>query len=864
MSVIDLHSLVGKLEPGLSAALEGGAGLAVRHAHRSVELEHWLASLLARREIAEIATRAGSDPAAAAAELRTALEGAPRGAGGAAPSMGQGVIALAREAWIAASLRFSHPAVGPAVLLLTALSDPDLRAATRRVAPSLLTLNLSALEAMAKEAAPRAAGPAKGSAVAPSGGEDFLAHYAMDLTADAREGRIDAITGRDAEMRQMVDILMRRRQNNPILVGEAGVGKTAVVEAFALAIAEGRVPERLRDVSLRVLDLSLLQAGAGVKGEFERRLKGVVDQVRASETPVILFVDEAHTLMGAGGAAGQGDAANILKPALARGELRTIAATTWSEYKRHIEKDPALTRRFQTVKVDEPSVEAAVRMIRAVAPRFAEHHGVAVRDGAVRAAVELSARYLPERQLPDKAVSLIDTAAANVAMSRQAVPARLEALDAEAADLSREIDALALEPAVPGLPARLRELRRDLAAAEGEAEALRRRLDEQTRLAKAADAVEAEGGEDAMRRLGDAEAKLARAAGEEPLVFRAVDAEAVASVVARWTGVPVGRLLRDQIEAVTSLEKRIGARVLGQGAAVSALAEGIRVARAGLRDPRRPQGVFLMVGASGVGKTETALALADELYGGPAGLTVINMSEFKEEHKVSLLMGSPPGYVGYGEGGVLTEAVRRRPHGVLLLDEIDKAHPGVQEVFYQVFDKGTLRDGEGRDVDFRNTVVMMTANTGSETLLTLAEDPDTMPEGAALAEMLLPELSAAFKPAFVGRATVLPFLPLGRDVLAGIVELQIARIAERARESYGTTLTVSEAAREALAGRAEAGVTGARAIEAMIGRDVLPRLAGFFLESIARGRMPRAIEVDVDDAGAFAVAARAPRKRHAG
>ena len=552
MSVIDLHSLVAKLEPGLSAALEGGASLAVRHTHHAVELEHWLSAALARGKVAELVSRAGADPAAAQGELRTAIEGSARGASG-APSMGQGVIALAREAWIAASLRFAHPAVGPAVLLLTALSDPELRASVRRAAPALLRANLAALEAAASEAAPRpAAGPAR--AAAPQGGEDFLALYAADLTQDAREGRIDAITGRDAEMRQMIDVLMRRRQNNPILVGEAGVGKTAVVEAFALAIAQGRVPERLRGVSLRVLDLNLLQAGAGVKGEFERRLKGVVDQVRASETPVILFVDEAHTLMGAGGAAGQGDAANILKPALARGELRTIAATTWSEYKRHIEKDPALTRRFQTVKVDEPGIEAAIRMIRAVAPRFAEHHGVAVRDGAVRAAVELSARYLPERQLPDKAVSLIDTAAANVAMSREAPPARLEALEAEAADLTREIEALGLEPAAPGLPARLRELRRDLAAAEGEAAALRRRLDEQTRLAEAADAVEAEGGEDAMTRLAAAEAKLTRAAGEEPLVFRAVDAEAVAAVVARWTGVPVGRLLRDQIEAVTTLD----------------------------------------------------------------------------------------------------------------------------------------------------------------------------------------------------------------------------------------------------------------------------------------------------------------------
>jgi type VI secretion system protein VasG len=856
MSVIDLHSLVGKLEPSLSAALEAGAALAVRHSHHGVEPEHWLLAALDRPEIAALAKESGVDPDAARGELRTALEGMARGARG-APSMAQGVIGMAREAWIAASLRFGHAAVTPAVLLLTAASDPELRAVLRRAAPSLMRLNLAALEARAQEAAPRAAATAT---VAPAGGEDFLGHYATDLTEEARAGRIDAIVGRDAEMRQMVDILTRRRQNNPILVGEAGVGKTAVVEAFALAIAEGRVPERLRAVSLRALDLSLLQAGAGVKGEFERRLKGVVDQVRASEAPVVLFVDEAHTLMGAGGQAGQGDAANILKPALARGELRTIAATTWGEYKRHVEKDPALTRRFQVVKVDEPDIERAVRMIRAVAPRFAEHHGVAVRDGAVRAAVELSARYLPERQLPDKAVSLIDTAAAAVAMSRETLPASLEALDAEAADLRREIEALGLEPAAPGLPARLRELRRDLAAAEAGAETIRRRLEAQTALAEAADAVEAEGGEDAMERLAAAEARLSKAAGEEPLVFRAVDGEAVAGVVARWTGVPVGRLLRDQIEAVTTLEERIRSRVIGQDAAVAALAEGVRVARAGLRDPRRPQAVFLMVGASGVGKTETALALADELYGGPAGLTTINMSEFKEEHKVSLLMGSPPGYVGYGEGGVLTEAVRRRPHGVLLLDEIDKAHPGVQEIFYQVFDKGTLRDGEGRDVDFRQTVIVMTANTGSETLTGLAEDPEAMPEGAALAAMLLPELSAAFKPAFVGRTTVLPFLPLGHEILAGIVDLQMARVAERVRESYGATLTLTDAAREALASRAEAGETGARAIEAMISREVLPRLASLFLRALGRGRTPRAVEVDAAAEG-FTVAPRAPRRK---
>ena len=860
MGVIDLHSLVGRLDVPLSSALEEGAALAVRHTNDTVGLEHWLVALLGRAEIRDVLAAANADVDAALSQARSAVEHARRGATG-APSMGRDVIALAQEAWTAASLRFDRHAVGPATLMLALGSDTELRGAMRRVAPALGGMNLSALETAAGAEGPSA--PRAPASAGPAGGEDFLALYATDLTEEARQERIDAIVGRDAEMRQMVDILMRRRQNNPILVGEAGVGKTAVVEAFASAIARGAVPSRLQDNALWALDLNLLQAGASVKGEFERRLKGLVDQVRASETPVILFVDEAHMLIGAGGQAGQGDAANILKPALARGELRTIAATTWAEYKRHIEKDPALTRRFQTVKVDEPDIERAIRMLRAVTPRFAEHHDVGIREGAIRAAVELSARYLPERQLPDKAVSLIDTAAANVAMSREAAPERLVALEAEIRDLTAEIDALALEPVTPGLPTRLKELNRDLAAARNEADGLRARLEEQARLAGEADAVEAEGGDDAMRRLAEAEKRLARAAAADPLVFRAVDAEAVAAVVARWTGVPVGRLLRDQIAAVGTLGDRLKARVLGQDAAIDTLAEGIRVARAGLRDPRRPQGVFLMVGTSGVGKTETALALADELYGGPSGLTTINMSEFKEEHKVSLLMGSPPGYVGYGEGGVLTEAVRRRPHSVLLLDEIDKAHPGVQEIFYQVFDKGVLRDGEGRDVDFRNTVVVMTANTGTGTLATLAEDPETMPEGPALVEMLRPELSAAFKPAFVGRTTVLPYLPLGEDVLAGIVSLQVATLAERMRESYGASLTLSDAARAALVARAEAGDTGARAIEAMISRDVLPALAGLTLESLARGKTPRAIEIDVDDSGGFTVAASAPRRTRA-
>ncbi|MGL4237829.1 type VI secretion system ATPase TssH [Tabrizicola sp.] len=854
--------LIQRLDTPIALALENAAGLAVRNGNPTVDIEHWLSALLAMPDCEALLERCGVNPNAVRAEVERAVKIADRGASG-APSMSQSLVALARESWVAASLRFSHRKITVSVLFLTLASDTDLRSALRRVAPSMLQINLSELEALAAAqpvTAEDAPGPAR--KAAPHAGEDFLAAYATDLTEEARAGRLDAVVGRDAELRQMVDILMRRRQNNPILVGEAGVGKTAIVEAFALMIADGKAPSRLADVALCTLDLSLLQAGAGVKGEFERRLKGVLDQVKASEQPIILFVDEAHTLIGAGGSAGQGDAANILKPALARGELRTIAATTWAEYKKYFEKDPALTRRFQTVKVNEPDIETAVRMLRTVAPRFQKHHGIPIRDAAVRAAVELSARYIPERQLPDKAVSLIDTAASAVAMSRETTPEELARHQREAAHLRVEIDALALEPAVPGLPARLRELNQALKTAETQAQAVEKRLAEQTELANAADALEADTGEDSRRRLVDAERRLAKAAGEAPLIHRVVDAEAVAAVVARWTGVPTGRLMRGQIEAVSQLGGRIKTRILGQDNAVDALAEAMRVARAGLRDERRPQGVFLMIGTSGVGKTETALALADELYGGPSGLTVINMSEFKEEHKVSLLMGSPPGYVGYGEGGVLTEAVRRRPYGVLLLDEIDKAHPGVQDIFYQVFDKGTLRDGEGRDVDFRNTTILMTANTGTDTLATLAEDPDTMPKGNDLAELLKPELLERFKPAFLGRLSLLPFLPLSHEVLAGIVDLQIGRIADRLEATYNTRLDVSAAARSALVNRAEAGDTGARAIEAMLSRDLLPRLADFFLNSLVGGNVPKAVEVDVNADATFAVAAVGPRRRH--
>lgn len=859
MSHIDLHVLISRLSPPLASALEGAAGLAVRNGHASIELEHWIAGIC-DSAASERLDAAGVNASEVRAQAMRAVEMLHR-SDAQTPSMARPVVDLAREAWSLASLRYDQSQITVDILLLTLCGDTGLRAQVRRVAPALLKLDTSVLEEAASVVPTDAQVDARPTPARAAGGEDFLALYAHDLTAQARDGQIDRIVGRDAELRQMVDILLRRRQNNPILLGEAGVGKTAVVEALALQIADGSVPAVLRDVTLYALDLNLLQAGAGVKGEFERRLTGVLDQVKAADTPVILFIDEAHGMIGAGGQAGQGDAANILKPALARGEFRTIAATTWSEYKKYFEKDAALTRRFQPVKVAEPDIETAVRMLRAVSGKFEAHHGVSIRESAVRAAVELSARYLPERQLPDKAVSVIDTAAAAVRLSRDIAPDALAKHRIESDHLTAEITRLMAEPPTRGQTERIKTLTVERDAANTAADALDIALDQQRALADAADAIAAEDSDDTLARLADAEAALGKAGGDSPLVHRVVDAEAVAQVIGRWTGVPTGRLMRSQIAAATTLADRMKARVLGQDTAIDTIAEAMRVARANLGDSRRPQGVFLLVGTSGVGKTETALALADELYGGQHALSTINMTEFKEEHKVSLLMGSPPGYVGYGEGGVLTEAVRRRPYGVLLLDEIDKAHPGVQDIFYQVFDKGVLRDGEGRDVDFRNTTILMTANTGTDTLATLAEDPETMPDASALPDLLKPELLGQFKPAFLGRLAVVPYLPLDSDTMAGILSLQLAKIADRLMASYGAQLDVSARARTYLTTRAQSSDAGARAIETMLSQRVLPRMADYILNSVADGMMPRTIGLDVADSGEIQIATIGKRRR---
>ncbi|KGM30669.1 type VI secretion system ATPase TssH, partial [Inquilinus limosus] len=659
---------------------------------------------------------------------------------------------------------------------------------------------------------------------------------------------------------------------------------TAVVEGFALRIAAGDVPELLRGVALRTLDLGLLQAGAGVKGEFENRLKSVIEEVNASPTPIILFIDEAHTLIGAGGQAGQGDAANLLKPALARGELRTIAATTWAEYKKYFEKDAALTRRFQVVKVEEPGEAAAIGMMRGMVPMLETHHRVRILDEAVQESVRLSHRYIPARQLPDKSVSLLDTACARVAMAQAATPAAVEAgqreidrLDAEIAILTREqataetrgeeIAALQQRRAdteatlatlrdrwqeESGLVDRIRDLRAKIEAAEGLPPAAGVKEKEKP-AADAPPAVPVDPAEIAAWRAeyGEARAALTALQGEAPLIPVEVDAQAIAEVVANWTGIPVGRMVSNEIRAVLNLEDSLRERVVGQDHALGAVAQAIRTSRAKLTDPRKPIGVFMFVGSSGVGKTETALALADLLYGGEQNLTVINMSEFKEEHKVSLLLGSPPGYVGYGEGGVLTEAVRRRPYSVVLLDELEKAHPGVQDVFYQVFDKGMLRDGEGRDIDFKNTVVIMTSNAGTDLIAKLYADPDTAPDAAGLAAALRPELLKTFKPAFLGRISVIPYLPLGDETLRSIARLQLERIRKRVEESYGARFVYDDALVQGLCARATESESGARAIEQILSRTVLPELAALFLARMAEGAPIEEAGVSLDSQGAF-------------
>ncbi len=871
MAALALKSLIERLNAPSRAALESAAGLTLSRTHYNVELEHWLLKLLDGQgnDTALILRHYEIDEGRLAADLNRQLDKLKTG-NARAPALSPDIVALIRESWLLASVThgFSHVRTGH--LLWALLSDEALSRRARemsgqfaRIAADLLQRDFAAVTSGSNEAAPETAsgeGAASGEPAAPRSGGGALDQYTVDLTAQARAGKIDPILGRDAEIRQVIDILTRRRQNNPILTGEAGVGKTAVVEGFAQRIAAGDVPPALRDVILRTLDLGLLQAGAGVKGEFENRLKSVIEETKASPKPVILFIDEAHTLIGAGGAAGQNDAANLLKPALARGELRSIAATTWAEYKKYFEKDAALTRRFQVVKVEEPSEPIAIAMVRGLMGTLERHHKVRILDEAVQAAVKLSARYIPSRQLPDKAVSLIDTACARVGMSQAATPAPIEDRQRRLTLAETERGILAREAAGGGNhAARLDALDEEMRLAGAELADLQARWETErglnaeiaAALAEIEAAPDASAQEAPRARLLALRQELAAVQGEHPLVFPMVDGQAVAEIVETWTGIPAGRMRTDEIRSVLTLRENLERRVIGQPHALEAVAQAIRVSRAGLTDPRKPIGVFLMVGTSGVGKTETALALAELLYGGEQNLTTINMTEFKEEHKVSLLMGSPPGYVGYGEGGILTEAVRRRPYSVILLDEMEKAHPGVQDVFFQVFDKGNMKDGEGRDIDFKNTVIIMTSNAGTDLIAKLFADPETAPDAAGLADALRPELAKYFKPAFLGRVQLVPYFPLSDSIIRLITALQLRRIERRVMTSYGASFTYDPALIDLIAARCTENSSGARNIETILSRTLLPELSAEVLGRLAAGEQIASVAVSVGDDGAF-------------
>ena len=877
---MDLKALVGRLDLLCREGLEAAAGLTLSRTHYNVEIEHWLLKLLepVDGDLAIIFKHFDVDAGKVAGDLNHVLDRMQTG-NGRAPALSPHLVKLVREAWLLASLEHETAQIRSGHLLLALLQDDELSLVAKeassqflRVSPETLANNFLGITTGSREAAPAAAamGPgasqdaaAAGGAGAPLAPGGALDKFCIDLTQRARAGELDPVLGRDPEIRQIIDILTRRRQNNPILTGEAGVGKTAVVEGFALKIVAGDVPEQLRNVRLLVLDLGLLQAGAGVKGEFENRLKGVIEEVRRSPTPIIMFIDEAHTLIGAGGAEGQGDAANLLKPALARGELRTIAATTWAEYKKYFEKDPALTRRFQVVKVEEPGEDDAIQMMRGVVDTLERHHGVRILDEAVEASVRLSHRYIAGRQLPDKSISLLDTACARVGMSQGATPGQVE-------DAQRRIDQIATETRIlereQASGANHLAVLEKLAASKSDAEAalaaLKQRWETErglvARLSELRRAVEAAhqsddvaGYESSRTDMKAVRSELEALQGEAPLVFDVVDKQAVADVVATWTGIPVGRMVSDEIRTVLNLESLMAARIRGQDQALQAISRAMRSARAGLTDPRKPLGVFLMVGTSGVGKTETALTLADLVYGGSQNMTVINMSEFKEEHKVSMLVGSPPGYVGYGEGGVLTEAVRRKPFSVVLLDEMEKAHPGVQDVFYQVFDKGQLKDGQGRDIDFKNTMIIMTSNAGTDAIEKLCADPETMPDAAGLVDALRPELLKVFKPAFLGRVTVVAYFPLAPEIIREIVKINLKRVEERLERNYGASFSWSDAVVDAIAARCTETQSGARNIENIMNQTIIPELASRILGELSTGKTVRGAALDMDSSGQF-------------
>jgi type VI secretion system protein VasG len=893
MAEIKRATLFGKLNSIGYKAIEGATIFCKMRGNPYVESVHWLHQLLQAQDtdLHHIFKHFQIDSSRLAADLISALDRLPRGASSIS-DFSSDIPSAIERAWVYGTLMFGEAQVRTGHLIVGFLNG-ELRHKFLAISKELskikletLTDNFAQIVAGSPEDTLRpsdgsglSAGASPGEtsgAMAPAemGKQEALKRFTVDLSDKARKGEIDPVIGRDEEIRQCVDILMRRRQNNPILTGEAGVGKTAVVEGFVHRILAGDVPPSLREVTVRSLDVGLLQAGASMKGEFEQRLRGVIDEIQASPKPIILFIDEAHTLMGAGGS-GASDAANLLKPALARGTLRTLAATTWDEYKRHIEKDPALTRRFQVVKVEEPDEAKCIRMMRAVMIPFEKHHKVQVLDEAIEAAVRLSHRYIAGRQLPDKAVSLIDTAAARVAVSQHAVPPeiddcrrRLQALQTESDILTRESEAGQEHHARQAEIAELMaEEKEKLAALEGhwndEKKMVEGILDLRSKLRAAGSTIDAapnamkpatpkdqispEERDKLLADLKKKQEKLKLFQGESPLIFPSVDANAIASVVADWTGIPVGRMVKNEIEQVLKLADILERRVIGQRYALEVIARRVQTSRARLDNPNRPVGVFMLVGPSGTGKTETALTLAEALYGGEQNLISINMSEFQEAHTVSTLKGSPPGYVGYGEGGVLTEAVRRRPYSVVLLDEVEKAHPDVHEIFFQVFDKGWMEDAEGRYIDFKNTIMILTSNAAQDVIINMCKDPDLMPSAEGLEKAMRGPLTKVFPDALLNRLLVVPYYPISKEVLQRIIKLNLSRVQKRVQENQKVPLTYDDSVLELIGKRCTELERGARMVDALITNTLLPEIGREFLNRLAAGLEVRRVHIGAGD-----------------
>jgi type VI secretion system protein VasG len=863
---VEPRALIRKLTPTATRLLEAAVGRAATGGYYEITVEHFIATLLEPDEgdVARILHNWNVDRQKLAARAERDLQRLKTGHAG-RPVISDRIFGWLEDAWLAASVDLGATVLRTGHLLYQLLARPD-----RYISEPWPELEAVPLDELKREFE-TIVGPSPesidaqativGEGPTPPGATpraEALARFTTNFTQRAREGKIDPIFGRHREIRQLVDILARRRKNNPIIVGEPGVGKTALVEGLALAIAAGDVPEMLKDVALLGLDLGLLQAGASVRGEFENRLKSVIHEVKSSPQPIVLFIDEAHTLIGAGGAAGGGDAANLLKPALARGELRTIAATTWSEYKKYFEKDAALERRFQPVKVDEPGEDDAVLMLRGLRRTYETAHGVTIRDEAVVEAVRLSRRYLTGRQLPDKAVDLLDTAAARVKIALATKPEELTALELQIAGLEREREVLTRDLAEGQLPdgIRLTSNEESLRSARERLQALQARFDaekaavDKLRAARVAMAAPGAHPEEARSAVDAAARELSQVQGEEPLLSAEVDGAAVGRVVAAWTGVPVGKMRSGQVNAILGLEEKLGQRVRGQPEALKVVAEVLRISHAGIRNPDAPLGVLLFVGSSGVGKTETAIALADLLYGGERFMTTLNMSEFQEKHTVSRLVGSPPGYVGYGEGGLLTEAVRQRPYSVVLLDECEKADLEVMNLFYQVFDKGSLTDGEGREIDFKNTLVILTSNLATDAIVALHQDGAKV-TAEDVAKAIRPALSKHFKPALLARMTIVPFSPLPPEVLREIVDLKLQQLARRLVDSHGIRATFAPEVLDHLVQRCTDPETGARNVDHVLRGSLLPTLARSLLERITAGEVARTLVIGLDPLGDF-------------